>query len=378
MKDNNEKQSLVEVFSMQDYILPVISEHYNKDYIFFGADNLYPEYLLDLYRTSPKNAAMINTKSDMISGDGLIGGSESFKANKYDADDLETIVTKIATDLALYEAFALNVIWSRDGSKIAQLKFIDVSTVRFSKDENGFYVSKDWCNTRKADNKPVWVAKFDVNDKINKSQLLYVPKYSPSMEYYSIPAYVSAIKYIELDREIATFHLNNAKNGFYPSINVQVNSGVPTKEERQAFKRQLESEFSGTQNAGKMVVSFATDKEHNTEFIPIELNTSDERFLTLDNQILQAVLMANGATNPELFGIQVPGKLGGANELADSFEVYQKKVISSYQKLIEKTLNKIASINNEPNNIIIDKYKIVAEIAAQEASQDNNPKPLND
>lgn len=376
MKDNNEQKNSIELFGMMDYVLPTISEHYNKDYIFFGDDNLYPEYLLDLYRTSPKNAAMINTISDMISGDGLIGGSDSLKANIYDDDDLETIVNKIAVDLAIYNAFALNLIWSRDGSKIAQIKFIDVSTVRFSKEENGYYISKDWSNTRKADNKPIWVAKFDVNDQINKSQLLYVPKYSPSMQWYSIPAYVSAIQYIELDREIATYHLNNAKNGFYPSINVQVNSGVPSKEERQMFKRQLEKEFTGTHNAGKMLVSFAPDKDHATEFTPINLNSSDERFRDLDSQILQAVLMANGATNPELFGIQVPGKLGSATELAESFEVYQKKVISSYQKLIEKTLNKIATINNDIADIKIDKYKIVAEIAKQENATPTNT--LND
>jgi len=377
MKDNKENENGFEMFSMQDYILPVISEHYNKDYIYFGEDNLYPEYLLDLYRTSPKNAAMINTIANMISGDGLLGGSDAFKANIYDDDDLETIVNKISTDLALYEAFAVNVIWSRDGSKIAQVKFIDVSNVRFSKEENGYYVSKDWANTRKQENKPIWVARFDVNDKINKSQLLYVPKYSPSMQYYSIPAYVSAIKYIELDREIATYHLNNAKNGFYPSINVQVNSGIPSKEERQTFKRQLQSEFSGTKNAGKMLVTFANNKETATEFTSIDLNSSDERFRDLDAQILQAVLMANGATNPELFGIQVPGSLGSVSDLAENFEVYNKKVISSYQKLIEKTLNKFAVINGEAADIKIDKYKIVAEIAAQEVAPEA-PKPLND
>jgi hypothetical protein len=78
--------------------------------------------------------------------------------------------------------------------------------------------------------------------------------------------------------------------------------------------------------------------------------------------------MANQAVNPELFGIQVPGKLGGATELAESFEVYQKKVISSYQKLIEKTLNKIATVNGDQADIKIDKYKIVADIANQQAT----------
>jgi len=373
-KENKENQNGFESFSMDSYVLPIISETYNKDWINFGVDNLYPDYLLDLYRTSPKNAAMLNTISDMISGEGLLGGSDSFKANIYNDDDLETIVAKISMDLAIYNAFALNVIWSRDGSKIAQIKFVDVSTVRFSKEENGFYVSKDWGNTRKEINKPVWCAKFNADDKINKSQLLYVPKYSPSMQYYSIPSYVSAIGAIELDREIQRYNLQNAKNNFYPSMNVQVNSGIPSKEERQTFKRQLTREFSSTENAGKMIVTFSSDKEHATEFTPIEINASTERFIEIDAKILQAVLMANGATNPELFGIAVPGKLGNS-ELSESFEIYQKKVISSYQKLIEKTLNKFAVINGEAADIKIDKYKVIAEIAKQE---NNNTQNLND
>ena len=194
------------------------------------------------------------------------------------------------------------------------------------------------------------------------------------MQYYSIPSYVSAIGAIELDREIQRYNLQNAKNNFYPSMNVQVNSGIPSKEERQVFKRQLENEFSGTENAGKMIVSFSPDKEHSTEFTPIEINASTERFIEIDAKILQAVLMANGAVNPELFGIAVPGSLGGSTQLAESFEIYQKKVISSYQKLIEKTLNKIAVINGEAA-IKIDKYKVIAEIAKQE---NNNTQNLND
>jgi hypothetical protein len=374
-KDKKENENGFESFSMESYILPIISESYNKDWINFGEDNQYPEYLLDLYRTSPKNAAMLNTISDMISGEGIVGGSDAMKANIYDDDDLETIVTKVSMDLAIYNAFALNIIWSRDGAKVAQIKFVDVSTVRFSKEENGYYVSKDWGNTRKQDNKPVWVAKFNPNDDINKSQLLYVPKYSPSMSYYSIPSYVSAIGAIELDREIQRYNLQNAKNNFYPSMNVQVNSGIPSKEERQTFKRQLEREFSGTENAGKMIVTFANNKDTATDFTPIEINASTERFIEIDAKILQAVLMANGAVNPELFGIAVPGSLGAATELAESFEVYQKKVISSYQKLIEKTLNKISVINGEAADIKIDKYKIVAEIAQQE---NNDTQTLND
>ena len=60
------------------------------------------------------------------------------------------------------------------------------------------------------------------------------------------------------------------------------------------------------------------------------------------------------------------------SELIDKPKISIGIPVYNGEKLIEKTLNKIATINNEPNNIRIDKYKIVAEIAAQEAIQNNN------
>ena len=46
--------------------LPRIKESRNKVYVEYGVDNLYPEFLKDLYSSSPTHNAIVKTKSLMV------------------------------------------------------------------------------------------------------------------------------------------------------------------------------------------------------------------------------------------------------------------------------------------------------------------------
>ena len=51
--------------------LPKISEVRRNDWVDYGADNLFPYELQELYLTSPMNQAIINRKALMMSGGGI-------------------------------------------------------------------------------------------------------------------------------------------------------------------------------------------------------------------------------------------------------------------------------------------------------------------
>lgn len=384
---DNKKENMVgiQTINFAESRVPKIVEKGNKEYLYFGEDNQYPQYLLDLFYKSSKNASMLSSISDMITGENFVteGKSESllrFLENENNKESLYEILPKISFDLCLFGAFTLNVIWSKDGKSIAQIKYLPVQKIRFEKENyeeeqefEYFYVSRDWDNIRKTENKPIRVAGFNPRNQKEKSQILYVKKYRPGLEYYGLPHYISAVNWIELDNEISNYHLQNTKNGYMVGLVMNFATGIPTVEEQKKVKRQLDENFQGTNNAGKVVLTFSEGQDQATTITPIELNTSDQRFKDLESQIVQNILIANKATTPMIFGVKTEGQLGGRNEILEAFEIYQNTVIGSFQDVITTSLQNLAEINGISDEIEIQEYEIFKKIEEQkEVIEDNN------
>lgn len=150
-------------------IAPVVAEQHGRDWITYGTENwanLYPQFLIDLYYNSSTQAAIINATSEMIAGENLVIEDEENKSEeavikmKHFMDranhneSLHEVIKKIAFDFKLQGAFALNVVWSKDRTRIVDLFHIGVEKVRAAKPNamgrvEAYYISSDWSNTRK-------------------------------------------------------------------------------------------------------------------------------------------------------------------------------------------------------------------------------------
>jgi hypothetical protein len=139
---------------------------------------------------------------------------------------------------------------------------------------------------------------------------------------------------------------------------MNIASGIPTEEEQDEFYRNVKAELLGA-NGQKVMVTFSEGKDGAPEIIPIQVSDADKQFLTLNEAVLQQLMTANRLTSPMLMGIKTPGQLGGRNELLDSYELYYNQVISKIQKQINKSLDKILTINVIPVNIDIIKPTLI-------------------
>ena len=90
--------------NLSTYTSPEIKEVSGKDWIEYGADNNYFQYLIDRYNGSPTNNAAINGISQAIYGKGLNATNSSSKPNEY-AQMVslfkKDVVRKLAYDLKL-------------------------------------------------------------------------------------------------------------------------------------------------------------------------------------------------------------------------------------------------------------------------------------
>jgi hypothetical protein len=361
MEDNKEKGMQLFTFSTTRNNTPTFTEAGRKDWINFGDDNLYPQYLVSLMDSSSKHNAIIKRKTDMSAGNGWeeTTGNATFIKNEFGKENLNKIAYKNSYDLNLYGGYSLLITWSKDRKSIARIQYLDFSKVRIAKeiDEKGdaerykrqeegvefYYISSNWGNTRSS--KPELVQGFSEKYNDVATQVVYVKEYRPGVEYYTLPGYISAIDWIQLDKEIANFHLNGALNGFTPSMAINFKTGIPTAEEQNRFHKKIQAKYAGSDNSSKVFITYSENPEQAPDFIPINANDNDQRFLQLEETISTNMAIAHRIP-PVVVGVLVSGKLGTTNELYEAESLFQRNVINQLQFQLEETFELLGSYNN--------------------------------
>ena len=351
----------LDLIKLSHYNIPHLVENANQDWISFGQDNLYPNYLLDLFLGSAINGALIKSIGAMIYGEGLaatnVDDNKETKESYLRLTELlensdDDVLKDLAMDLKLFGGCYVNVIWSRDRSKIAKMRHIPAQYIRSGKMIDGeietYYYSADWSKTRKAEFKPRPYKAFDTEDRTQASQILMIRDKNPALFYGFAPDYVAATDYIQLDLEIAQFHLSNISNGMFPSMAINFANGVPTEEERRTIERQINQKFTSSGNAGKILITFNDGKESAPEIVPIDSNGSSEKYQFLSTEVVNKVLSGHRVTSPLLFGIRAEGGGLGSNadELRDSFSLFNNTVVIPFQNVLLKGLNKVFKVND--------------------------------
>ena len=347
--------------TLSHYNIPHLVEKTNQDWISFGEDNLYPNYLLELFLGSAINGALIKSIGAMIYGEGLgatdadlnDSTKESFlRLNELLHNSDDDVLKDLAMDLKLFGGCYVNIIWSRDRSKIAKIKHIGAQYIRSGKMIDGevdtYYYSADWSKWRKGEYRPRPYRAFSTEDRSSASQILMIRDKNPALFYGFCPDYIAATDYIQLDLEIAQFHLSNITSGMTPSMAINFANGVPTEEERRTIERQINAKFAGSGNAGKILLTFNDGKETAPEIVPIQTNDAAESYQFLSKEVVNKVLSGHRVTSPLLMGIRTEGGGLGSNadELRDAFSLFSNSIILPFQNILLKGLDKIFKVND--------------------------------
>jgi len=343
---------------------PEFKEAKNGDYIEYGSDNAYPQYLLDVFHNkSNKHKSIISKKVDMTSGNGFVTPQTEaltkFIQNNYSENDLDYVVQRVNFDYEIHNGFAMFIRWNTEGTKVAAIDWLPYHKCRLSADEKSILVSKDWANYRKKINKPVTYPRFNpLTSKEEPVQVFYYIEESNGMDYYPLPYYSSTLNWIELDWEISTFHLSSVRNGFSAGFILNFATGIPTDEEMDSAYRAFNKKYSGTANAGKFILTYSEGQDQKPDLTPIELNSSDERFMLLHKEMLTEILIGHSVTSPMLFGVRTEGQLGGRNEILEALAIFQSTYIKNKQRVLEKAFNKIARYAGVEEEMVLEQYSI--------------------
>ena len=312
----------------------------SKGFVNYGDDNLFPQYLIDLFHSSSTHNALTTTIATMVFGEGFDATTLDGRL-AFDQWNLNDELRKACVDFQIQGGFALEVNWSLDRTTIANVSHLPFENIRsgfVNEDEkvDYYYYSKDWSSKRAEVDE---ICTFDPERKLDHpTQILYVKPFSPGSFYYPKPCYTGSIDYIELDKEIGKYHINNIKNGMSPSFSIHFKNGIPPQEERNRIRMDIERQMSGASNAGKFIVTYSDDPERKPDFEPFQLSDAHNQYQFLSEEVTAKIMVGHRVTNPQMFGVAVPGKLGGGGELAESAELFEQNVVRPNRRIVEETV----------------------------------------
>lgn len=351
--------------------LPKFKESRRGDWYEYGSNkpykNNYGSYLVKLLNESSKQSTIIDTKTKFIVGKGFYIDRELTFRDKALVEAFlrqikeDNLLTKIVKDKKVFGGFAIQVILNNKGN-IVKVEHIDFNNIRVGVDDNYFYTD-DWTSRSPEDNED-YTEFFNFNQDSNTSDnyLIYYKEYRPDLGEYPIPDYVAAIPYIESDIEIANFTLSNIKNGLSSGYIVSFNNGEPSDEEMMEIERKFKSYATGTDNAGKPLLSFTDSNADHPSIIPIPIDGRNDQFINLNSQIQQEIFTAHAITSPMLFGISSKnGFSSNADELRVAAELYQNLIVDGEQQILEDIFNELINYNGLPKCLKIQKIEPVGK-----------------
>lgn len=357
-------------FDKVKVVLPTFNEVIGQGWISYGADNMWPNFMIDLYNRSAMNRTCIVAKQEAAVGNGLRTQDPSqewvLKQANSRGETWSEIFEKATLDYVIHGGFALNIIWGKTGEFIADIYHLDFSKVRSGLVNSNtdrveeYYYCSDWLRSRKY--KPVAYKTFDKAASLtNPSQILYCFNYSPGNQVYPLADYVGGTNDIQTDIQTSLFHISNLNNGLNPSMWINMKNGVPDPKMQQDIYNAITSAFTGTENGGKFFLSFSDSAETAPEVIPVT-STNDTYYIALDTRVTTRILTAHRITSPLLLGIRdsTGGGLGSnKDEIIVAYEHFLSTVIRPITTFLLKQFQMLMDGKGYTNvELYVEPYKI--------------------
>lgn len=355
------------IIQLSSYTAPVIVENNKNEWVEYGEDNNYYQFLIDRYNNSATNNAVINNICRLIFGQGLTATDSAMKPNEWaqllsilKEDDLRRIIF----DLYALGQCALQIHYDKGHKAITRAFHTPIQLLRPEKcnqdgDIVGYFYSDNWTDPKK------YVPKrFDAFGTSKKEvEILYLAPYSAGMKYFSNVDYQGGIDYALLEEKIAEYLINEVSNSFAPTTIVNFNNGQPTDEQKDEISNNVIGKLTGSKGK-KVVISFNENETTKTTIDTIPLNDAPDHYSYLSDESTFKILRSHNVTTPLLFGVSVAtGFSSNADEMKTGVLLFENMVIKPKQQMIVEMIKKILSFNGVSLNL---KFKTLNPLQGDE------------
>ena len=360
----------MDILKLAQYVPKSFAEKSSgKGWINYGDDNLYPQYLIDLYQKSGTHNALCTSIGYMIFGEGL--KTDSLDARlKMEEWGLDDEIRKSCIDLKIQGGFALEIIYSIDRTTISKVRHLPFENIRSGEinereEVEFYYYSRDWSDKSC---EPEEVHTFDPSQsKEYPVQILYVKPFSVGSSSYPATDYQGSIAYIELDKEIASYHISNIRSGLAPSYVISFLNGSPPVEERNRIRNDIESQLAGATNAGKFIITYSDQPDRKPSFEPFPLTDADKQYQFLSTETTNKIMVGHRVVSSAMFGVASAGTLGNTQELEVASQLFERQVIVPFQKIVDKAVKSVFRAAGITDPVKLHKNPPIVVQASQDA-----------
>lgn len=351
----------IKIVELSSYTAPEIKEDKRNEWVNYGDENNYFEFLINRYRNSTTNNAIINNISRLVYGYGVGALDGNRKPNEYaqfmsmfSKDD----VRKLVLELKMLGQCAMQVHYSKDRKTVKKVFHIPVHLLRPEKcnkdgEIEAYYYSDDWNDIKTYVPKRLDAFGFGSKDV----EILYVQPYSVGMKYFANVDYMGALPYAVLEEEVSDYLINLVQTGFSAQKLINFNNGSGTPEQQAEIYRSVTNKLTGSKGA-KLIVSFNDNKDAATTIDDIPLNDAPEHYQYLSEECLRKIMLGHNVTSPLLFGIaSTNGFSSNADELKNSFVLFDNMVIRPMQETLCDAFDKILAYNGISLNLYFQTLK---------------------
>jgi len=361
------------IIQLSSYTAPVIVENNKNEWVEYGEDNNYYQFLIDRYSNSATNNAVINNICRLIYGQGLTATDSAMKPNEWaqllsilKEDDLRRIIF----DLYTLGQCALQIHYDKGHKAITRAFHTPIQLLRPEKcnedgDIVGYFYSDNWTDPKKY--VPKRLDAFGTSKK--EVEILYLAPYTAGMKYFSNVDYQGGIDYALLEEKIAEYLINEVSNSFAPTTIVNFNNGTPTDEQKDEISAQVIGKLTGSKGK-KVVISFNDNENTKTTVDTIPLQDAADHYSYLSDESTAKILRSHNVTTPLLFGVtSASGFSSNADEMKTGVWLFENMVIKPKQQMIVEMLKKVLSFNGVSLNL---KFKTLNPL------QGDEPQPVQE
>jgi hypothetical protein len=339
------------IVNLSAYTSPQINESKKGDFVEYGSDNNYFNFLIERYLYSNTNNAIIAGISNMIYGKGIDALDSNKKPDEY-AKMISLIkplsLKKVGLERKLLGMAAIQV--GYDKGNVVFIDHFPMHTLRAEKcndkgEIEAWYYHPDW-SKKKPNDEVKRIPAFGFGNK-KDVEIFVLKPYVSGYHYYTPIDYSGALPYAKLEEEISDYLINDVQNGFSGTKIINFNNGIPPEEKREEIANDVKRKVTGAKGQ-KTIVSFSNNKEQATEVIDIPLNDAPAHYEYLSKECFEKLVVGHRVTSPMLLGIRDTG--GGFSNNADEIKtatlLFDNIVIKPYQLEIIEALNEILAVNN--------------------------------
>jgi hypothetical protein len=311
-----------------------------KTYVLNGKNNEGYDYVINRYKYSPTNAAILDSYYSYTYGQGLTANymvNQAIQMAKVNKLFTKDTVRKLVKDYTLFHECSFEVILGKSGNEIAEINHLPKNKVVPNQvDEfgviNSYWYSYDWSDLRKYP--PTEIPVF-VQGTTEKKTVFVIKEYSINDFYFARPSYYSGLNYAELEEQISVYCVNHIKNGLSAGHIINVNEGVTDDEVKTQFERNIIKKWTGANNANKFILSFNSNKDNATTIETITIADAHQQYQFLTEEARKQLLTAHKVVSGAILGIQTAtGFSSNADEIETAFNETMLNVITPMQNAL--------------------------------------------